>query len=444
MNAIIKNNASVACEWAKNLAEDWEFRLIKRDFIVTLGKMLQSVQHNETETEEYYLRSANLRWGGVDITDVRRMWFAPQEKKKLALQYGDLLVSEGGDAGRTSFWQNELSNCYIQNAINRVRARKKDSTRFLYYWLHLIKSIGYIDAVVSRITIAHLTAEKLERIPFIKPPIPVQHRITSYLDKSCAAIDKAIEAKQKQLEILDALRKSIIHKAVTRGLDDSVELKDSGVEWLGRIPKHWNCEHLKRVCSRIQTGSTPPTANTEYYVDGTIPWYAPGCYDGGIYLQEPAKEINEIAYFNNKLRLYPAHSIFIVGIGATIGKVAMTRVEASCNQQITALVCNSDVYAKYLTYHLKIFESIIPRIAQFTTLPIIDQNKIGYLQIALPPIKEQEQIAEFLDDKVAMNDRLENNLVKQISTLEQYRKSLIHECVTGKRRITDEDVQNQL
>jgi len=201
---------------------------------------------------------------------------------------------------------------------------------------------------------------------------------------------------------------------------------------------------LKRGCSRIQTGSTPPTANTEYYVDGTIPWYAPGCYDGGIYLQEPAKKINEIAYFNNKLRLYPAHSIFIVGIGATIGKVAMTRVEASCNQQITALVCNSDVYAKYLTYHLKIFESIIPRIAQFTTLPIIDQNKIGYLPIALPPIKEQEQIAEFLDNKVAINDMLENNLVKQILTLEQHRKSLIHECVTGKRRITEDDVQDQL
>ena len=173
-------------------------------------------------------------------------------------------------------------------------------------------------------------------------------------------------------------------------------------------------------------------------MDGTIPWYAPGCYDGGIYLQEPAKEINKIAYFNNKLRLYPAHSI----IGATIGKVAMTRVEASCNQQITALVCNSDVYAKYLTYHLKIFESIIPRIAQFTTLPIMDQNKIGYLQIALPQIKEQEQIAEFLDDKIAKNTKLENNLVKQISTLEQYRKSLIHECVTGKRRITEEMFEN--
>ena len=97
-----------------------------------------------------------------------------------------------------------------------------------------------------------------------------------------------------------------------------------------------------------------------------------------------------------------------------------------------------------MAYHLKIFERIIPHIAQFTTLPIMDQNKIGYLQITLPPIKEQKKIADFLDDKINMNDRIKNNLVKQISTMKQYRKSLIHECVTGKRRITEDDVRDQL
>ena len=79
------------------------------------------------------------------------------------------------------------------------------------------------------------------------PSLPEQRRIVAYLDKTCAAIDTAIEKKQKQLETLDALRKSIIHKAVTRGLDDSVALKDSGVEWIGKIPEHWGVEKLKRL-----------------------------------------------------------------------------------------------------------------------------------------------------------------------------------------------------
>ena len=395
-----------------------------------------------------YLEISNVNnCGIISKNEIRKLFFldAPSRARRI-VRNGDTVIS--------SVRPNLQAIAYIKHTSGNLIAstgfyvvtpiQQRIDDKYTYYLLISDGSKQYLEAVAKGVGYPAVDDKDFGTLKFAIPSLLEQRQITSRLDKTCAAIDKAIEAKEKQLEILDALRKSIIHKAVTRGLDDLVELKDSGVEWLGRIPKHWNCEHLKRVCSRIQTGSTPPTANTEYYVDGTIPWYAPGCYDGGIYLQEPAKEINEIAYFNNKLRLYPAHSIFIVGIGATIGKVAMTRVEASCNQQITALVCNSDVYAKYLTYHLKIFESIIPRIAQFTTLPIIDQNKIGYLQIALPPIKEQEQIAELLDDKIAMNDRLENNLVKQISTLRQYRKSLIHECVTGKRRITDDDVQDQL
>ncbi len=422
MNAIIKNNASVACEWAKNLAEDWEFRLIKRDFIVTPGKMLQSVQHNETETEEYYLRSANLRWGGVDITDVRRMWFAPQEKKKLALQYGDFLVSEGGDAGRTSFWQNELSNCYIQNAINRVRARKKDSTRFLYYWLHLIKSIGYIDAVVSRITIAHLTAEKLERIPFIKPPIPVQHRITSYLDKSCAAIDKAIEAKQKQLEILDALRKSIIHKAVTRGLDDSVELKDSGVEWLGRIPKHWKVRRIKDIVAlnsgdSITSGSITPSGN--YHVFGG----------------------NGLRGFTTSYT-HDGYYVLIGRQGALCGNINYTEGKfwASEHAVVASTLTKHDTF--WLGELLRVMN--LNQYSNAAAQPGLAVERIKFLRLPVPLYEEQHCIASFIRGKIVKNEELVSNLQKQISTLEQYRKSLIHECVTGKRRITDEDVQNQL
>jgi restriction endonuclease S subunit len=419
---------------------------MKRDFIVTLGKMLQSVQHNETETEEYYLRSANLRWEGVDITDIRRMWFAPKEKKKLALQYGDLLVSEGGDVGRTSFWQNELSNCYIQNAINRVRARKKDSTRFLYYWLHLIKSIGYIDAVVSRITIAHLTAEKLERIPFIKPPIPVQHRIASYLDKTCAAIDKTIGVKQKQLEILDALRKSIIHKAVTRGLDDSVDLKDSGVEWLGRIPKHWRIEKLKRLLSQPLMYGTNEAAELD---DIEYPRYIriTDFGDNGTLKPESFKSLppdKAEGYYLEEGDLLFARS------GATVGKSFLFSnykgLACFAGYLIRARTSKIKLLPKYLYYFTKSPAYFTWKNVIFTqaTIQNISATKYAYLPVSVPSVDEQQLIIQHLDKKMKLLDNMQSNLSDQISTLERYRKSLIHECVTGKRRITEGDVQNQL
>jgi len=418
LNAIVKNNASVACEWAENLPENWEFRLLKRDFVVTLGKMLQSVQHNETETEEYYLRSANLRWEGVDITDVRKMWFAPQEKKKLALQYGDLLVSEGGDVGRTSFWQNELSNCYIQNAINRVRARKKDSTRFLYYWLHLIKSIGYIDAVVSRITIAHLTAEKLERIPSIKPPIPVQHRIASYLGKTCAAIDKAIEAKQKQLETLDALRKSIIHKAVTRGLDDSVALKDSNIDFFGRVPIDWKPTKFRYEIS-IRNGD---------FISDKLD-------ENGLH---PVVGGNGFMGMTNDFNV-DEEVIAIGRVGAYCGNVHLVTKQSWISDN--ALIVKSMHDLKYLVY---VFIALdLNSEANKTAQPVITGTKIKNIRIAIPTREEQSKIAYSLDGKLSELQHIKENIQQQISTLVQYRKSLIHECVTGKRWITEDDVQDQ-
>lgn len=122
--------------WLGEIPRHWKVKILKRDFNVTLGKMLQSQQKKETETEEYYLRSANIQWSGVDISDVRKMWFSPGEKAKLKLESEDLLVSEGGDVGRSSLWREELSHCYIQNAINRVRPKpRQSSNRFLFYFI---------------------------------------------------------------------------------------------------------------------------------------------------------------------------------------------------------------------------------------------------------------------------------------------------------------------
>lgn len=114
----------------------WREKILKRDFKIVLGKMLQTVQLQDEETEEPYLRSANIQWTGVDLTDIKTMWFSPQEKESLRLQNGDLLVNEGGDVGRCAIWNGEITECYFQNAVNRVRPVGGGSSRFLYYWLY--------------------------------------------------------------------------------------------------------------------------------------------------------------------------------------------------------------------------------------------------------------------------------------------------------------------
>jgi len=224
-------------------------------------------------------------------------------------------------------------------------------------------------------------------------------------------------------------------------LNREVLLRNSGVEWFGQIPHHWRCEHLKRFANRIQTGCTPPTDTPEYYSEGTIAWFAPGSYDGDLELREPRKLINELAHREGVLRIFPAETVFLVGIGATIGKVGLIRQEAACNQQIIGIVSNRRMLGRYLAYQFKLYEDVIPGIAASTTLPIFDQVRTGYLPILRPPGDEQEAICAFLDTKLAEMKRLVAGIESQIVTLTGYRKSLIYECVTGQKRVTETDVQ---
>lgn len=430
-------------EWIGTQPSKWQVDRIKD----VIPKVFGGGTPDSSEPE--YWEDGSIVWiTPTDFQDYENELLITNSRRKITekglkscsailLPAGTVIMASRATIGDVKIAGTEL--CTNQGFISFVC--DKLSNKFFYYLIKAYLGDLFVN-IAPGTTFKEIGRSAVKKEYIVFPGIDEQRRIAAYLDKTCAAIDVAIEKKKKQLETLDALRKSIIHKAVTRGLDDSVELKESGVEWIGKIPKHWQHNHLKRVCVKIQTGTTPPTANTEYYVDGTIPWYAPGCYDGSLYLEEPSKLINELAYHDNKLRLFPAESIFLVGIGATIGKVAMTKTEASCNQQITAIVCNAEVSSKYMTYQMKIYEGIIPKISQYTTLPIMDQVKIGYLRVVIPAtIEEQELIADYLDDEMSEISKLENNLRSQIDTLEQYRKSLIHECVTGKRRITEEDIQ---
>jgi type I restriction enzyme S subunit len=155
----------------------WRAAKFKTTAEVQLGKMLQPKQERPDDTKEPYLRAANISWSGVNFSDVQEMWVSSFEKSKYDLRAGDVLVSEGGDVGRSSFLTEDLPGIYFQNAINRVRPSKESDGRFLYYWLHVVKSSGWLEILCNRATIAHFTADKLRETEIILPPLSAQRRI---------------------------------------------------------------------------------------------------------------------------------------------------------------------------------------------------------------------------------------------------------------------------
>lgn len=415
-------------EWIGAIPQDWKVKIIKRDFDIKLGKMLQPLQKTELDTEEYYLKTSNIYWDGVDISHIKKMWFSPLDKANTELQYNDLLVCEGGDVGRSALWKEEITPCYIQNAINRVRPIHNASTKYLYYWLFLLKHSGYIDAMVSRITIAHLTAEKLERLVFLLPPCSEQQAIAQYLDERCGKLDKIIAIKQQQIKTLDALRQSIIYQAVTKGLDASVPLVDSGVEWLGAIPKGWKVTKAKYVSEIFIPQRNKPIINSDF-----------GCYwvtmenMNNPIISETDKFISEEAQKDAGSKILPKLSVIASCVGS-FGTASINTVDVIINQQLQAYIPRV-INPYYLRYLVSISEKYFEQVATKTTLVYVNGEKFACLPVLIPTTEEQQQIADHLDQETQRLDQLKANLNQQINVLTDYKKSLIYECVTGKKRI---------
>ncbi len=435
--------APIAVSGQKIIPTIWPERILKRDFDVVLGKMLQSEQGHADETEAPYLRSANIQWDGIDIGDIKTMWFSPKERRELLLRPGDLVVNEGGDVGRCATWNGELEECYFQNAVNRIRPRHHGFTRFLYYWIYNMKSAGFIDAIVGRTTIAHLTAEKLEALPWPEIPSAEQERIAAYLDASCAAIDAAVAAKRRQLETLDALRRSTITRAITRGLIPGVKTTSSGQEWLGDIPTHWTAPCLKRLLREPLTYGLNEAGEME---DRSLPRYLriTDFDENGNLRDDTFRSLpGEIACE----ALLEENDVLFARSGATSGKTFMFRnyegEACFAGYLIRARTMPSKLNPLFLYHFTKTTAYEMWKNLIFTqaTIQNISAVKYNYLTIALPPLHEQSAICDFVERKNAEFQTLATQIELQIDTLTAYRKSLIHECVTGQRRISQADVR---
>ncbi len=418
-------------EWLGDLPEHWEVNLLNRGYTVTLGKMLQPEERSDKDDLVPYLRAANIQWSGVDVSDVKNMWLSAHERRNLSLRPGDLLVSEGGDVGRCAIWRNELPECYFQNSINRIRNRKSNNVQFLYYWIQSVKQGGFIDILCHKSTIAHFTAEKVAALPVPFPPINEQDAIAAFLNRETARIDALIAKKTRFIELLREKRQALITRAVTKGVDPDVPMKDSGVEWLGEVPEHWGVTTIRRISIAVQTGGTPPEVFSNDQLEDGVMWFTPGDFDGSLCLTISAKKISNKTIASGDAKIFAAGSVLIVSIGATLGKVGLAKFPSSANQQINAVTPNSRADVHFLAYSLSVKEDVMRFLSNSSTIGIMNQDKTKEIWLALPPNSEQTAITNFLDRETARIDALVKKTERSISLLQEKRSALITAVVTG-------------
>lgn len=409
---------SSGVEWVGEVPGHWVVTVLKRGFNVTLGKMLQPESSNQDDELLPYLRAANIQWSGVDTTDIKQMWLSKRDRSQLSLERGDLLVSEGGDVGRSCIWDAELDDCYFQNSVNRVRAHVGHSNRYLYYWMSTIKDKGYIDVLCNKSTIAHFTAEKVAAVPVPLPPSAEQIQIAAFLDRETGKIDALIAEQLRLVELLAEKRQAVISHAVTKGLNTNVPMKDSGIAWLGEVPTHWEIGPVKRFFSSENPRRVPLSGEERSGRSGEFPYYgASGVID---YIDE--------FIFDEDLILVSEDGANLVNRSTPIAFVATGKYWVNNHAHILKpLDANFIFWAERL-------ESIdlMPFITG-SAQPKLTSEALNTLVICVPPTSdERSAIQEHIVSEKTRIDTLTLEANRAITLLQERRSAMISAAVTGK------------
>lgn len=299
----------------------------------------------------------------------------------------------------------------------------------LYYKPQLLKeSFGGTQPNVNQF--------KVSNIAITIPSREEQQRMATYLDTKLSEIDHQVSLLTSKRDAYLRLKKSIINHAVTRGLNSNVKMKDSGIEWIGEVPEHWEVKRMKEL-SAIGSGTTPKSGEDKYYENGIHPWLntsdVQDCVINEAKFSITDKALNDYSV----LKYYPIGTILIAMYGGgTIGNVALMNISATINQACCAIVSNEKLLLpKYLFCYLKCHKKKIISLGFGGTQVNLSQTIIAQLPVILPPLPEQRVIATYLDDKCAKIDTIVSNLDKQISRYADLKRSLIDEIITGKRAV---------
>ncbi|MEE0521555.1 MAG: restriction endonuclease subunit S [Bacteroidaceae bacterium] len=410
--------------------KSWKHRRIKELGYLRLGKMLTEKPILGFH-QRPYLKSKNIDWLKLKIDSVEQMYFSDFELKSLRLRKNDLVISEGGEVGKTALWQDEIQECYIQNSVHKLTLNKECNPKFYLYFFYFLGHVGYFKSIVNLVSIMHLTYEKLRRIEVPVPPLEVQQKMVDYLDIKLSEIDTQVSLLTSKRDAYLRLKKSIINHAVTHGLNPNVKMKDSGIEWIGEVPEHWEVKRMKDIFFERKelslTGEEDLLSVSEFY---------------GVARRKD--KMNSDEEFESRAdslvgyKICKAHDLVI-----NIMLAWKTGLGISDNDGIV-----SPAYAVYEGrniashfYHYLLRSGMYVKEFKRHSKGIIDSrlrlynDRFNNISAIYPPLPEQRAIATYLDDKCAKIDTIVSNLNKQISRYGDLKRSLIDEVITGKRAV---------
>lgn len=424
MTNVMKNSGF---QWIGDIPQNWEMRRVKWCFCQKKEK---------ARIEDPTVLS--LARDGIKVRDIST------NEGQLAADYtnynpvepGDLLLNPmdlySGDNCNISKISGVISPAYVN--LKTINGNIPEFYNYYFktqYWTMAFFAHGKGVSFENRWT---LTNETLRNYPVVLPNPIQQKKIADYLDDKCGKIDQAIEGQKKIIEKLKEYKQSVITEAVTKGLDPNVPMKDSGIEWIGQIPEHWKIIKFKYLFEIIGGNGFPD--KLQGIETGDYPFCKCSDINGKqLYIETAKNWVTQSIVNEYKFNIIPKNSILIPKIGEALKKNhrKINKCECIVDNNMQALIPKSSsniLFKYYLT-------SIINMLwfDNGGTVPSINNSKLKNFFVPKPSSDEQTKISSYLEEKCKKIDFSIQQKEETIEKLTEYKKSLIYECVTGKKEV---------
>lgn len=433
-------------EWLGAIPKNWQLSKLRYQFVFDKGLTITKENLQDEGVPCVNYGEVHSKYGFEVDPQIHPLNFVSHHYIKSnpssLLMKGDIVFADTSEDidGSGNFTQL-ISDVTTFAGYHTIIARplKRESSRFYAYLLDCNELRTQVRHTVKGVKVFSITQAILRGLSIWLPSEKEQKCIAAFLDHETAKIDKLIEKQQQLIELLKEKRQAVISHAVTKGLNPDAPMKDSGVEWLGEVPKHWRVSRIKNF-AKIESGHTPSKTKAEYWVNCNIPWVSLNdskqlkCID---YIEDTLYKISELGMANSSAHLLPARSVVFTR-DASIGLSAIITTPMAVSQHIIAWVCNERfIIPEFLLLVFYAMEKEFERYTFGATLKTIGMDNVRGLQCSFPSVKEQYEIISWAFGKLESIKASLSKVENTITLLQERRTALISAAVTGKIDVRD-------
>ena len=435
-------------DWIGQIPEEWEMNKFK--YLFNTSKGLSITKDCLTEKGIPVINYGQIHSSltkQVQSFDTRLPFINDSylSNKNAQLNKGDFIFADTSEdlEGAGNFSTRLDSLGYFLAGYHTIIVRLKNNENHDFrYFMHLFDSIAnrkQIQNKVSGVKVFSVTQGILNNIFVVIPPKTEQTKIADFLDKKTAQLDKVKALLEEQIQKLRDYRASLIYETVTKGLDKTVPMKDSGIDWIGQVPQGWGVNRLKYLANKIGSGKTPLGGSEIFEETGILFIRSQNIYNGLILLEDKATYINRNIHQQMIGTCVKKNDILLNITGASIGRVAKydLDIEANVNQHVCIIRSNRYVLPDYLMYFIMSeFGQFMIKTHQISgNREGLSFENIGNFKIIAPGLDYQYEISQYLNKKMLTINQMIKTKEQQIANINKQRQTLIYDYVTGKKRV---------